>query len=52
VHATEIEIDIDGDAFFPELEPGQWRCAHSSERLIENDLPFTFKTYERTSAAL
>ena len=47
VHATEIDTELDGDAFFPELEPGQWICAHSSERMVENGLSFAFRTYER-----
>lgn len=50
VYATEIETELDGDAFFPEIDSGQWRCVDCSERLIENDLSFTFRTYERSSA--
>lgn len=47
VHATEIEAEIDGDVFFPELESESWRCVQSSERMVENELGFTFRTYER-----
>jgi dihydrofolate reductase len=51
IHATEIEADVDGDVLFGELAPGQWRCVESSEPIVENGLPFRFRTYERTSAA-
>jgi dihydrofolate reductase len=49
VHATEIEQELDGDAFFPELPPSEWRCVKRSERMVENELAFTFAAYERTS---
>jgi dihydrofolate reductase len=51
IHATEIEAEVDGDVLFPELAAGEWRRVHSSERLVENGLPFAFRTYRRTSAA-
>jgi dihydrofolate reductase len=47
IHATEIEVEIDGDVRFPVLDSGAWRCVHSSERIVENELPFRFMTYER-----
>lgn len=49
VYATEIEHDVEGDAFFPELPPSQWRCVERGERIVENELAFTFAVYERTS---
>jgi dihydrofolate reductase len=52
LYATEIEAELDGDAFFPELDEAQWRCVECSERLVENDLGFTFRTYERSQPAL
>lgn len=52
VHATEIDVEMQGDAFFPELAAGEWRCVERSEPIRENDLSFTFKTYERTSPSL
>jgi dihydrofolate reductase len=48
IHATEIEAQVDGDTLFPELAPGDWRCVDSSERIVEDGLPFRFKTYQRT----
>jgi dihydrofolate reductase len=49
VHATEIEAEIDGDVFFPELPSSEWRCVERSERIVENELAFGFAVYERTS---
>jgi dihydrofolate reductase len=47
VYATEVEAHVDGDAFFPPLAASDWRCIDQSERLVENDLGFTFRLYER-----
>lgn len=52
VHATEIDVEMDGDAFFPELAAGEWRRVERSRPLRENELSFTFNTYERTSPSL
>jgi dihydrofolate reductase len=47
VYATEVEADVEGDAFFPELPASDWRCTERSERIVENDYGFTFRLYER-----
>lgn len=47
VHATEIEEPVEGDAFFPALDPVEWRVAHTGERTVENGHAFTIRTYER-----
>jgi dihydrofolate reductase len=47
VYATEIEQQVEGDALFPEMSPSDWRCARRSERIVENELAFTFAEYER-----
>jgi dihydrofolate reductase len=47
LYATEIEGELDGDAFFPELDPAQWRLVEDGGRRVENDLGFAFRTYER-----
>lgn len=51
LYATEIDAEIDGDVFFPEIDEG-WHCIEQSETLRENDLPYRFRTYERASAAV
>ena len=47
LYATEIDAELEGDAFFPELEPGQWRLVSDEGPRVENELGFTFRTYER-----
>ncbi len=51
LHVTEIDAEIDGDVFFPEVGAG-WRCVEQSATLRENDLEYRFNTYERTPAPL
>ena len=47
VHATELETVVEGDAYFPPLDPVEWRVAHTGERVEENGHAFTIRTYER-----
>jgi dihydrofolate reductase len=47
VYATEIEATPPGDVFFPVLAPAEWRCVSKSEPMLENDLSFVFRTYDR-----
>lgn len=49
VYATEIEAEVNGDTFFPELDPDEWRCVEQSAPALENDHSFTFCTYERVA---
>ena len=46
VLATLVDADVEGDAFFPELD-GSWQCAEVSEPVTENGHTFTFRRYER-----
>jgi dihydrofolate reductase len=47
VYATEIDAEIPGDAFFPDLPPSGWRCSERGPRIVENELAFEFAVYER-----
>lgn len=49
LYATEIDAELEGDAFFPEIDGAEWHCVEDSERLVENDLGFVFRTYERAA---
>lgn len=49
VYATEIDLALDGDAFFPDLIEDEWRCVDRSEPVSENGHSFTFCVYERAS---
>ena len=47
LYATEIDAEVEGDAFFPELDPEQWRLVEDAGPHLENELAFAFRTYER-----
>jgi dihydrofolate reductase len=47
LYATEIDAEIDGDAFFPEIDPADWRLVEDGDTQVENELGFAFRTYER-----
>src|SRR5690554_3694846 len=50
VIATEVHADIDGDTWFPPLEPTQWSETQRETQPVENDLTFDFVTYSRRQA--
>lgn len=45
--ATEVHADIDGDTWFPALEPSQWLEARRVAQPAENGLAYDFVTYRR-----
>jgi dihydrofolate reductase len=47
LYATEVDGEVDGDAFFPELDPDEWRLVEDAGPHRENELGFAFRTYER-----
>lgn len=49
IYLTEVEAAPAGDTFFPPLFAEDWRLAEESERIVENDHAFVFRTYERDS---
>lgn len=48
--ATEVHAEVAGDAWFPELPPGQWRETGRQPQPAENGLQYDFVTYERLSS--
>ena len=50
LYVTEIDAEVEGDAYFPEIDEEQWRCVDDGTPLIENELGFVFRTYERAGA--
>jgi dihydrofolate reductase len=52
IHMTRVHSVIEGDAFFPELKPDEWRCTWSEPHPATADQPlaFTFETLERPQA--
>jgi dihydrofolate reductase len=47
VYATEVAGDIDGDTYFPALDPAEWSCVSAGDPVAENDHEFTIRVYER-----
>ncbi|MBC7884371.1 MAG: dihydrofolate reductase [Saprospiraceae bacterium] len=50
VYLTEVDIDVDGDVFFPKLNMNEWEVLseekhHKDEK---NDFDYTFKILKRT----
>lgn len=48
--ATEIGADIEGDTFFPPLDPSAWQELERLPQPEENGLRFDFATYRRVKA--
>lgn len=54
LHLTHIDLDIDGDAFFPEWDDGNWNCVESTEHdqeAMDNQPGFSYRfcRYERSA---
>lgn len=49
IYLTRIDAAFPGDAFFPELDPRDWRLVEQEphDADAENPYPFTFETLER-----
>ena len=50
IYLTEVDVEIDGDASFPALDPGEWREV-SCERHAADErhaYPYTFKRLDRS----
>ena len=49
VYLTEVDLEPEGDVFFPELDPAEWqetwREAHAPDE--KNEIAYTFRTLER-----
>jgi dihydrofolate reductase len=49
VYATEIEGEVQGDAFFPQLSRSDWRAVRREPPVTENGHTFRFCLYERAA---
>jgi dihydrofolate reductase len=47
IWATEIDANVEGDTYFPPLEPAAWVAVSTSEPQSENGFTYIFKRYER-----
>ena len=49
VYLTRVELEVDGDAFFPALDAQQWQCVQS-ERQLEGEIVYHLERYENRRA--
>jgi dihydrofolate reductase len=49
LYLTEVETEIDGDVFFPDINTGDWEVVFSESHPADekNDFPYTFKILEK-----
>jgi len=47
IYLTEIDLDIQGDAYFPSLPPGQWRLVSEVEGEVGAIISHRFKVFEK-----
>jgi dihydrofolate reductase len=52
VYLTRVHAPVDGDAYFPPLNPSEWQLVSSTphEADAKNEYPFNFELYERVHA--
>jgi dihydrofolate reductase len=50
VVATEVDADVEGDTYFPELDAAEWALVDEGERVDDGELAFTIRVYERREA--
>ncbi|HEU4603823.1 MAG TPA: dihydrofolate reductase [Steroidobacteraceae bacterium] len=52
IHLTRVDVRLDGDAFFPELAPSDWRETNREDHAADarHAYAFSFVTLERISA--
>lgn len=51
IYLTEVDADVQGEVFFPELEEDQWKLIRSESHPADekNEYSYTFKLLERRS---
>lgn len=49
IYLTQVHAEIDGDVYFPELDPSEWLLQSESfhDKDEKHNYSFTFKTFER-----
>jgi dihydrofolate reductase len=48
---TEIDLDVEGDTFFPDWERAEFDEVSREEHVSDDGTPFAFVTYHRRSRA-
>jgi len=50
VYLTSVDADLEGDAWFPRLNPGQWRLVQDQAGPDNAPLPYRFQCYDRMTS--
>ena len=52
LYLTRVHGEYQGDTFFPEIDPAEWRLVESEDHPADdrNEVPLTFETWERREA--
>ena len=50
IYLTRVHAQVDGDAFFPEVDESQWRLISEERQVADerNDFDYSFRIYDRT----
>lgn len=48
IYLTEVDTVIDGDAYFPKIDPSQFTCKEMSEWMKEKNLSYRFTLWQRS----
>jgi dihydrofolate reductase len=54
LYVTEVDTRVDGgDAYFPEIDPGQWHLTETADHPADarHQFPFRYLTYDRVAPA-
>ena len=52
VYLTSVDTDVDGDAWFPRLDPDQWQLTQDEAGSSKALLPYRFQCYDRVKPQL
>lgn len=49
LYITEVDLNVDGDIFFPQIDPNEWKLVSvvRNEPDEQNEHPYTFKKYQK-----
>lgn len=49
IYLTEVDLEVEGDAYFPELDPKDWNLSSENEHLPDekNKFAYSFKIFDR-----
>jgi dihydrofolate reductase len=49
---TEVDAEVDGDAYFPTPDPARWRCVSEASAVSRTGLRYAIRHLERTGTAV